>query len=132
MKGHDMATGSSPDVSSTPLVSGLDLSGYDRSVRPQDDLFRFVNGQWLRTTAIPPDRSNYGAFTSLDDQAQADLRALIEEAASAPQREQGSDAQKVGDFYRAFMDTESIDALGLQPLEGERERIRRLQDLADV
>src|SRR5262249_54114952 len=56
------------------LSSGLDLESLDRTVRPQDDLYRFVAGTWLRDTPIPPDRSNYGAFGMLQDQAYADVR----------------------------------------------------------
>jgi putative endopeptidase len=117
-----------PAAPSTPGISGLDLSGYDRSVRPQDDLFRFVNGEWLRRTQIPPDRSNYGAFTALDDKAQSDLKAIIEEAAGATERAAGSDAQKVGDFYLSYMDTARIESLGLTPLHAELERIDRIRD----
>ncbi|HEU4530034.1 MAG TPA: M13-type metalloendopeptidase [Steroidobacteraceae bacterium] len=113
-----------------PRASGLDLAGADRNVRPQDDLFRYMNGEWLRTTQIPADRSNYGAFTMLDDKAQADLRAIIEEAAAKPQRAPGSDEQKVGDFYKSFMDTARVDALGLKPLQAELARIDAIADRA--
>lgn len=114
------------------LGSGLDTAGFDRSVRPQDDLFRFVNGNWLETTEIPADRSNYGAFVALDDQAQANLRAIVEEAANAPSREPGSDAQKIGDFYLSFLDTARADRLGLTPLAAELARIDALRSREDV
>ena len=120
----------STSTESAPRASGLDLAGADRKVRPQDDLFRHMNGEWLRTTQIPPDRSNYGAFTMLDDKAQADLRALIEEAAAKPDRAPGSDEQKVGDFYKSFMDTARVDALGLKPLAAELARIDALSSRA--
>jgi len=117
-----------PATPPVPVISGLDLSGYDHSVRPQDDLFRFVNGEWLRRTQIPADRSNYGAFTALDDKAQSDLKAIIEEAAGTTERAPGSDAQKVGDFYLSYMDTARIESLGLAPLVAELERIDRIHD----
>jgi predicted metalloendopeptidase len=110
------------------LGTGLDAAGFDRTVRPQDDLFRFVNGKWLETTEIPADRSNYGAFVALDDQAQADVRAVVEEAANAPARAPGSDAQKIGDFYLSFMDVERANRLGLEPLAPELARIEALAD----
>ncbi|MGV2340780.1 MAG UNVERIFIED_CONTAM: hypothetical protein LVR18_44625 [Planctomycetaceae bacterium] len=61
-------------LSSVPLFgdephSGLDPDGFDRAVRPQDDLFLHVNGRWLLSTDIPADKSNYGSFTRLDDEA---------------------------------------------------------------
>ena len=121
-----------PEVAASPeppnFGSGLDVAGFDRTVRPQDDLFHFVNGQWLQTAVIPADRANYGAFVMLDDQAQADVRALVEKAAATPNREPGSDTQKIGDFYQSFMDTERVESLGLTPLAGE---LRRVDDIAN-
>ena len=81
------------------LKSGLDLAGFDRAVRPQDDLYRFAGGAWLANTAIPADRSNYGSFTILDDKAQEEVRQLIVVASEQASRPVGSDAQKAGDFY---------------------------------
>ena len=82
-----------------PLKSGLDLAGFDRSVRPQDDLYRFAGGTWLANTEIPPDRSNYGSFIILDDQAQEEVKQLIVAASHAGRiAPPGSDAQKVGDL----------------------------------
>ena len=119
------ATPATPEVK---LGTGLDTAGFDRALRPQDDLFRFVNGKWLETTEIPADRSNYGAFVALDDQAQADLRAIVEEAANAKGHAAGSDAQKIGDFYLSYMDEPRANARGLEPLAGELERIDALKD----
>jgi predicted metalloendopeptidase len=113
-------------------ASGLSLDGFDRGVRPQDDLYRFVNGTWLETTPIPADRSNYGSFTLLDDEAQANVRAIVEEAANATGKEPGSDAQKIGDFYLSFMDTARADALGLKPLAAELARIDAIASPLDL
>ncbi len=97
-------------------AAGIDLNTFDRSVRVQDDLYRFVNGTWLNTTAIPSDKSNYGAFTALADIAQKRIREIIE-AAAASDNPPGSEADKVGKFYRSYMDTETIERLGVQPLQ---------------
>ena len=61
--------------------SGLDLIHLDRTVRPQDDLFRFVNGTWLDTTEIPADRARFGTFDLLREQSTARVHELIEQAA---------------------------------------------------
>ena len=66
-----------------PLASGIDRANFDPSVRFQDDLFRAVNGTWLAKTEIPADRADYGAFTALAEQAEKDVRAIIESCASA-------------------------------------------------
>jgi predicted metalloendopeptidase len=116
----------------TQLRSGLDLSGFDRSVRPQDDLYRFAGGNWLANTEIPPDRSNYGAFIVLSDQAKEEVRQLIVAASGQTNRPAGSDAQKVGDYYLAFMDTTRVESLGLTPLKDELARIDAITTARDV
>ncbi len=98
------------------LGSGIDNEYFDTSVSPGDDFYRYVNGMWLEKTVIPADRSNYGSFTQLTDEAEENLRAIIEYAA-AQEAEPGSDAQKVGDFFASFMDQGNINALGAQPLQ---------------
>ncbi len=101
---------------------GFDPANFDTSVRPQDDFYRFVNGGWLDKTEIPADESNYGSFTQLADEARDHLRVIIEQASKMPARK-GTDTQKVGDFYRSFMDEAAIDGAGLTPLNGEIARI---------
>jgi putative endopeptidase len=112
--------------------SGLDLAGFDRAVRPQDDLYRFAGGAWLARTEIPPDRSNYGSFIILDDQAQEEVRNLVVSASKTPNRAPGSDPQKVGDYYLAYMDTERVESLGLAPLRSELARIDAISSPRDV
>jgi len=107
--------------------SGLLLANFDRGVRAQDDLYRFVNGTWLAKTEIPADKSNYGAFNILQDGADANLRAIAEEAAAvaAPA---GSDQQLIGDFYASYMDEARAEQLALAPLAPELARIAALAD----
>ncbi|WP_018625386.1 M13 family metallopeptidase [Kangiella aquimarina] len=113
------------------LVSGIDKAHFDTSVRPQDDLFRHVNGKWLNEFEIPADKSNYGAFTMLAEQAREDVNAIIEEAANS-NAEQGSDAQKVGDLYQSYMNEELLEELGTKPLQPELEKIAAIENLSDL
>ncbi|MBV61374.1 MAG: peptidase M13 [Nevskiales bacterium] len=117
-------TAESPEPQA-PLASGVIHAHFDDSVQPQEDFYRWVNGTWLEETEIPADRSNYGAFSVLDDRAEKQLRSMIETAAetdAAP----GSDTQKIGDFYTSFMDVETVNALGAKPLAEEFGRIDAL------
>jgi predicted metalloendopeptidase len=114
------------------LKSGLDLPGFDRSVRPQDDLYRFAGGGWLARTEIPADRSNYGAFSLLQDDAEANIRQLVDEAARRTDHVRGTDAQKIGDLYRSFMDEARLESLGAKPLAAELERIAAIRTRRDV
>src|SRR4249919_3749935 len=92
-------------------VPGIDTTGMDRSVRPQDDFFRFVNGAWADKTAIPPDRSTYGTFIVLRERAREAVRGILE-AEAATAAAPGSMSQKVGGFYKSFTDAARIEALG--------------------
>ncbi|MGH8481694.1 MAG: M13 family metallopeptidase [Nevskiaceae bacterium] len=109
-----------------PLGSGVELANIDRSVRPQDDFYRHVNGAWLKDTEIPADRSNYGTFTKLAEKAEQDLRAIIEESAAA-QAAPGTDPRKVGDFFASFMDEARLEQLGVAPLQDELDRIAAIK-----
>ena len=108
--------------------TGLDAASFDKSVRVQDDLYMAVNGRWLNDTPIPEDKSNYGSFTILQDLSQERLKAIIEAAAEG-EHPTGSDAQKVGDMYRSFMDVERVNELGIEPLAAELATIDAIQDL---
>lgn len=99
--------------------SGIALSNIDHSVRPQDDLYQHVNGAWLKSTTIPDDRPLEGTFTALRDGSELAVRAIIEEAANRGAEATGIE-QKVGDLYKSFMDEETVEAKGLEPI---RERL---------
>ncbi len=113
-----------------PLTSGMELTNFDKAVRPQDDLFRHVNGGWLARTEIPADKSNYGSFTMLSDQAEADMREIIEQAAAATNNAPGSEARKIGDLYAAYMDETRAEELALAPIQDELAAIEALADKA--
>lgn len=95
------------------LLTGINRAELDPNVRPQDDLFRHVNGLWIDRTAIPDDKARYGSFYVLHEEAERAVRAIIEESQSA---EPGTEARKIGDLYASFMNTEQIEAAGIDPL----------------
>jgi predicted metalloendopeptidase len=111
-------------------TSGIDQANFDPAVRPQDDLFRAVNGTWLARTAIPADRSNYGPFTALTDNSEKDMRAIIEESANA--RNPGSEEQKVGDLYASFMDEATAEQLGARPIAPLLASVDAIKTRADL
>jgi putative endopeptidase len=111
-----------------PTASGIAIANLDPTVRPQDDLFRYVNGTWLATAEIPADRALQATFNVLADEAEAGLRELIEEAASSDAPE-GTAARKAGDLYASFCDVERVDALGVTPLRDELAAIQAVDDV---
>jgi len=92
---------------------GLDLTARDPAVRPGDDFFGYADGRWLAAQTIPPDRSRWGAADELDERVQGQLLAVI--AALSAAAPEGSNAQKVRDYFRAFTDESAIEARGIEP-----------------
>ena len=113
------------------LVSGVDLSGMDTSIRPGDDFFGYVNGTWVDTTEMPADKSRYGLFDMLRDESQENVKAIIEKSATGDFAK-GTDEQKVGDLYNSFLDWDARDARGIEPLQPELDRIDAISDYDDL
>ena len=115
------------DSAGAVLAGVLETATSDPSIRPQDDLFRFVNGGWLATAEIPADRPGSGAFTTLRDEAEMACRQIVEELADVFSSVASEDASEVldtnrgriGALYAAFMDEEHLEELGAAPLAGE-------------
>jgi predicted metalloendopeptidase len=97
------------------LVSGVHLDALDRATRPQDDFYQFVNGGWLDSTEIPEIYSGYTVYHEVRERVEDALRTIIAEAAKADAAP-GTEAQQVGDLYSTWMDTEAINAKGVEPL----------------
>jgi putative endopeptidase len=117
-------------VTYAAIRSGLDLSHIDENARPQDDLFGHVNGRWLAEYEIPPDRATDGAFRTLFDQAEEQVRDLIIEASNSSPAlvSADKDAQRIGDLYASFLDEDAVERRGTQPLLDE---LATIDDAAD-
>ena len=105
---------------------GFDLGAMDKSVKPGDDFFRYAGGTWMKNTKIPADRTRWGSFNILAAKSEEDVKNLVTEVAgkrNAP----GSVEQKVADFYNSYLDTKTIDALGLKPFQADLDRIAALK-----
>jgi len=87
----------------------------DKSVKPGDDFWAYVNGTWNKNTQIAADRASAGPFVTLSDQAERDVRDIVEKLANDPNRDHLG--QQVGDYYASFMDSSAIDAAGTAPLK---------------
>src|SRR5690554_5660598 len=95
------------------LTSGIQTDELDPNIRPQDDLFRHVNGKWIERTEIPSDKARYGSFYVLAEEADQAVREIIEEAPSAAE---GTEERKFGDLYASFQGVDRIEQLGSEPL----------------
>src|SRR5260221_9627049 len=130
----------------TTLQSGVDLQYVDHSVRPQDDLYRYLNGKWLDGFQLPADKGSYGSFTYVDDLTQEQLRAIVDGLAQTQTQAQAqtqagaasgagpadADARKLTELYTSFMDERRLEALGLKPLLAEFAAIDAMADRSDI
>lgn len=111
--------------------SGLDRRNIDQTTAPCDDFYQYANGSWLANNAIPPEQSSWGISSEMRERNYELLRDILEESAAADATI-GSNHQKVGDFWRTGMDTETIESDGLAPIEGDLARIDAITSRDDV
>jgi predicted metalloendopeptidase len=110
---------------------GLDLTAGKAQVKPGDDFVAFATGNWYDHFEIPADRSSFGAFNELDELSKNRVREIIETAA-ASQSPTGAPAQKIGDYYAAYMDQAAIEANGLAPVQDDLKRISAANSKKDI
>src|SRR5579864_2696218 len=121
-----------PEPAARPEIGafGLDLTSRDPAVKAGDDFYDYADGHWIESHQIPADRSSFSSFTILQDRAERQLRGLAEALpADAPP---GSSEQKVGDFYRAYLDTAGIEQRGIEPARAGLEEIARARTYQDL
>ena len=112
--------------------SGIAIAHMDKTVRAQDNLYEYMNGTWLKTFTIPADQARYGSFNMVYDEAQKNLRGIIEKAAKAKDKKAGSDMQKVGDMYLSFMDSNRVEQLGMKPIVDDLQKIAEIKTHKDL
>ncbi len=127
-----LGNGSARGAADPSVKSGITKSGFDAKARPQDDLFRHINGGWLAEAKIPAEYGYFGSFMELRDNALKDLRAIIEGTAQQAAQSRGSEAQKIGDLYAGFLDEKKAEELGLQPIRADLARIDAIKDKAEL
>ena len=113
------------------LISGVTKNNMDTLVNPGDNFDAYVNGTWVKNNKIPADKTSYGAFDMLYDQSQKDVKAIIEEASKGTFTE-GSDEQKIGDYYSSFMNRKDRETKGIGPIQPELKNIDAIANYSDL
>lgn len=110
---------------------GLNLNHMDKSVRPQDDFYGFVNGTWMKTAKIPADKSRWGSFNELaeetDNNSMEILHSLLSESF-----QDGSEGRKIQSLYQTYMDMDKRNADGIAPLKNDLDKINAIQTISDL
>jgi putative endopeptidase len=114
-----------------PVNHGISVRNMDPNVKPGDNFFLYANGGWIARTQIPADRAAVGVFTTLLDKSRKNVAAIVKEAAqsNAPA---GSNERKIADLYASYMDTNTIDSLGLKPLAPELDKVKAIRNKQEL
>lgn len=125
------STAETPSAPKEMAENGLELKHMDPSVRPQDDLFSFVNGNWYKNTQIPADKASWGSFNALredtDNASLAIMRDLLENTYPA-----GSEGQKIQSLYATYTDMDARNKMGITPIRQDLQRIDAIRSVADL
>ncbi|WP_177730629.1 M13 family metallopeptidase [Flavobacterium inviolabile] len=116
----------------TATHPGINLGFMDKSVKPGDDFFRYVNGTWYDKTEIPSDKTRWGSFDELRQNTDKDALAILKEAAANKNLDPKSDQAKAVNVYRTFMDTISRNKLGITPIKEQLAKINAVKNAQDV
>ena len=111
---------------------GFDTEGMDRSVKPGDDFFKYVNGHWAATTPIPADKTSYGSFPMLGDLSEVRVHAILDQWAADKNLKPGSDEAKAAIVYRTFLDDATAEKLDDKPLQPYIAAIRNAKTKDDI
>lgn len=111
---------------------GVELGYIDKGVKPGDDFFAYANGNWVKHSSIPADRTYAGVNLELDLQNDARLKGLVHELSTTPDAKLSPEGRKLRDLYNAYMDNKQIEANGLKPAEADLAKIDSYKSLSDV
>ena len=124
--------GQKKETKNKKMTEAINPANMDKNVKPGDNFYEYVNGGWIKSHPIPPEYSQYGAFTVLYENNQKELKALVNEIAKKKAVKPGSVEQKIRDFYNSGMDTARIEKQGIAPIETELKNIAAITSLKMV
>lgn len=116
----------------SPSVSAIDLRNMDKAVKPTEDFFQFVNGNWVKNNPIPASESSWGSFKELHEKNTQRLSSILKEVAADKSAQPGSNTQKIRDFYTLAMDSVKLNKERATPLNAEFERIDKIANTTDL
>jgi putative endopeptidase len=111
---------------------GVDATGMDKTAKPGDDFYSYVNGTWNKSAVIPADRSGIGSFQTLAILSEKRMKDIVAELEAKPRDQLTADEKKLRDLYDGYLDEKGIEARGLAPVKTDLDRIAKLKSLKDV
>ncbi len=109
---------------------GVDLTARNEAIKPGDDFFMYASGTWYDNFVMPADKTRYGAFTALGERSEKQVKEIIDDITT--RTDLNADEQLVADFYQSYMDTDTINKLGLKPIQSTLEQINAVKSTKDL
>ncbi|WP_192022193.1 M13 family metallopeptidase [Shewanella sp. WPAGA9] len=109
---------------------GIDLTARNEAVKPGDDFFMYASGTWYDNFEMPADKTRYGAFTALGERSEKQVKEIIDDIAS--RSDLNAEEQLIADFYQSYMDTDTINKLGITPIQGTLDSITAIKNTDDL
>ena len=109
---------------------GIDLSARNEAIKPGDDFFMYASGTWYDNYEMPADKTRFGAFTALAERSEKQVKEIIDDIAS--RSDLNEEEQLIADFYQAYMDTDTINKLGITPIQGTLDQISAIKSTDDL
>ncbi|MCL1065775.1 M13 family metallopeptidase [Shewanella olleyana] len=109
---------------------GVDLTARNEAVKPGDDFFMYASGTWYDNFEMPADKTRYGAFTALGERSEKQVKEIIDDISS--RSDLNAEEQLIADFYQSYMDTDTINKLGITPIQGTLDTITAVKSTDDL
>ncbi|ABV88555.1 M13 family metallopeptidase [Shewanella pealeana] len=109
---------------------GVDLSARNEAVKPGDDFFMYASGTWYDNYVMPADKTRFGAFTGLAERSEKQVKEIIDDIAS--RSDLNAEEQLIADFYQSYMDTDTINKLGITPIQSTLDQISAIESTDDL
>ena len=109
---------------------GVDLTARNQAVKPGDDFFMYASGTWYDNYVMPADKTRFGAFNALAERSEEQVKAIIDDIAS--RSDLNAEEQLIADFYQAYMDTETVNKLGITPIQTSLDQIAAIKSTDDL
>lgn len=110
---------------------GINLGTRNDLVPAGEDFYMHVNGKWVETFEMPADRSRFGSFDLLGEKSEQRVRKIIDDLAAASPALDTREG-KIGAYFKAYMDTDAINAAGLEPARPYLDQINAISNRQDL
>ena len=111
---------------------GIDIEYMDTTVSPKNDFYNYVNGNWMKQTEIPEDRTSWGGFQVLRKSTDDDVLTIIDKAKQSGKYDKNTDQAKAIYLFEAELDTMARNEAGIKPLQPALEKINNIKNVKDL